>query len=88
VIRVIVERSFDPPTTQADLDRVVARMTPCLDLYGVHWIGSRLATDRRRMVCEYDAPDLASVRALQREAGAGFERIWPAEVVLPERAGS
>ena len=81
--RVIVERSFDPPTTDADLDAVVARMGPCLDLYGVTWLGSRLSDDRRRMVCEYEAPDGASVRALQHEAGARFDRIWTAQVVVP-----
>jgi hypothetical protein len=83
MIRVIVERSFDPPTTGADLDAVVARMGPCLELYDVRWLGSRLSTDRRRMVCEYDAADAESVRALQHEARATFDRIWTAEVVPP-----
>ena len=33
------------------------------------------------MVCEYEAVDAASVRDVQREAGATFDRVWPAELL-------
>jgi hypothetical protein len=79
--RVIVERSFEAPFTQEDLDAVEARMAPCLDLYNVRWIRSYWSADRLRMICEYDAADLASVRNVQREAGARFERAWTADVL-------
>jgi hypothetical protein len=79
--RVIVERTFEPPLTDAELRAVEARMAPCLELYRVHWVRSRASDDRRRMICEYDAPDVASVRAVQREADARFDRIWAAEVL-------
>jgi hypothetical protein len=79
--RVIVERSFEAPFTQEDLDAVEARMAPCLDLYNVRWIRSYWSADRLRMICEYDAADLASVRNVQREAGARFERAWAADVL-------
>ena len=79
--RVIVERSFPTPFTQNDLDAVEARMAPCLDLYNVRWIRSRWSADRLRMICEYEAPDVASVRNVQREANAGFERVWAADVL-------
>lgn len=79
--RVIVERSFPTPFTQNDLDAVEARMAPCLDLYDVRWIRSRWSADRLRMICEYEAPDVASVRNVQREANAGFERVWAADML-------
>ena len=79
--RIIVERSFQTPLTQAELDAVGKRMAPCLDLYNVRWIRSYWSTDRRRMVCEYEAADVASVRNVQREAEAGFDRAWAADVL-------
>jgi len=33
------------------------------------------------MVCEYEAADAETVRKVQREARADFDRIWIAEVV-------
>ena len=79
--RVIVERSFETPLTQEQLAAVEARMAPCLDLYHVRWIRSYWSTDRLRMICEYDAADVASVRNVQREAEARFERAWAADVL-------
>lgn len=78
---VIVERSFDMPLTQEELSAVETRMAPCLDLYNVRWIRSYWSADHRRMICEYEAPDVASVRNVQREAGAKFERAWAAELL-------
>ncbi|RWO53943.1 nickel-binding protein [Mesorhizobium sp.] len=79
--RIIVERSFEAPFTQQELDAVEARMAPCLDLYDVRWIRSYWSSDRLRMICEYEAADIASVRNVQREAEARFERAWAADVL-------
>jgi hypothetical protein len=79
--RIIVERTFEMPLTQQELDAVEARMAPCLDLYNVRWIRSYWSADRRRMICEYDAADVASVRNVQREAAANFDRAWAADVL-------
>jgi hypothetical protein len=81
--RIIVERSFDQPFTQDDFDAVSQRVGGCLDLYGVRWIRSHVSADRRRMVCEYEAPDAQSVRDVQNAAQASFERVWAAEVIEP-----
>jgi hypothetical protein len=78
--RIIVERSFETPLTQEELEAVEARMAPCLDLYNVRWIRSYWSADRKRMVCEYDAADVASVRNVQREAAANFDRAWVADL--------
>ena len=79
--RIIVERSFETPLTRQELDAVEARMAPCLDLYNVRWVRSYWSADRRRMICEYDAADVASVRNVQREAAAKFDRAWAADVL-------
>lgn len=79
--RIIVERSFETPLTEEELQSVEARMAPCLDLYRVRWIRSYWSADRRRMICEYEAPDTASVKSVQREAEARFDRVWPADVL-------
>jgi hypothetical protein len=82
--RIIVERSFDPPFTQSDLDAVSERIGGCLDLYGVRWIRSHYWADCRRMMCEYEAADAQSVRDVQNAARATFDRVWAAEIMEPE----
>jgi hypothetical protein len=79
--RIIVERSFETPQSDADMAKVADRERPCLDVYGVQWKRSLLGADRMRMVCEYEAADAETVRKVQREAQARFDRIWAAEVI-------
>ncbi|HTU02168.1 MAG TPA: DUF4242 domain-containing protein [Candidatus Sulfotelmatobacter sp.] len=78
---IIVERTFESPLTNEELRVVEKRMGRCLDLYRVRWIRSFWSADKRRMLCEYEAPDAASVRKVQHEAEAKFDRIWVAEVL-------
>ena len=54
-------------------------MAPCLEQYGVTWMRSYFSSDRRRMICHYEAPDAEAVRASNRAAGALFEQVWSAE---------
>ena len=79
--RIIVERTFDPPLTLEDLRGVETRMASCLDLCRVRWVRSYWSADRHRMICEYEAPDAASVRNVQREAQAKFDCLWIADVL-------
>lgn len=79
--RVIVERTFATPMTDEMLRAVETRMAPCLDLYNVRWIRSYWSGDRRRMICEYEAADTASVRNVQDEAEAAFDHAWVADVL-------
>jgi hypothetical protein len=81
MIRIVVERSFGSPQSDADMNAVAVRERPCLQIYGVVWRRSLLSEDRRRMVCEYEAADAESVRRAQREAEAQFDRVWSAEVI-------
>ena len=79
--RIVVERNFATPQSDADMEAVADRERPCLEVYGVAWRRSLLSEDRRRMVCKYEAADAESVRRVQREAEAQFDRIWSAEVI-------
>jgi hypothetical protein len=81
VIRVVVERTFATPQTDADMAAVADRERGCLGIYRVTWKRSLLSDDRRRMICEYEAPDAESVRRVQRQAEADVDRIWTAEVI-------
>ena len=78
---IIVERSFDHPPSDADLQAIAARQAKCLDIYGVVWKKSVVSADRKRMVCEYAAADTESVRKVQREAQAPYEHIWAGTVI-------
>jgi len=79
----IVERSFSPPISDQDLSAVAERMAPCLDLHEVRWVRSYMSDDRQRMVCEYEARDAESVRKVQHEAQARFDRVWAGQLLVP-----
>ena len=77
---LIVEQVFETALTDEAHGRMGERLDTCLDAYGARWIRSYLSTDRRRMVCEFEAPDAEAVRTSYRSAGVGFERVWAAEL--------
>lgn len=79
--RIIVERSFDTPQSDDDMKTVADRERPCLAEYNVTWKRSLIAEDRKRMVCEYEAADAETVRKVQTEAAAEFDRVWVGDVV-------
>ena len=79
----IVERSFSPPFSDQELSAVAERMAPCLEMHQVRWVRSHLSEDRQRMVCEYEARDAESVRKVQHEAEAKFDRVWAAQLIEP-----
>jgi hypothetical protein len=78
--RLIVEHSYDPPLTDEEHHRAARRLDPCLEAHGAHWLATYLSLDRRRMVCEFEAPDAEAVRASMRSAEVAFDRVWLAEV--------
>ncbi|MGB8330891.1 MAG: DUF4242 domain-containing protein [Polyangiales bacterium] len=77
--RVIVERRFDDPASFDDVQAQEDRFAWCLEQHGVRFIRSYFSKDRRRMICEYEAPDAESVREVQRTASMPYEQIWTAE---------
>lgn len=40
-----------------------------------------ISADCKRIICEYEAGDAETMRRIQREAGAQFDRVWVGEVV-------
>ena len=79
--RIVVERSFETPQSDADMKVVADRERPCLAAYAVAWKRSLISVDRKHMVCEYEASDAETLRRIQREAGAQFDRVWVGEVI-------
>ena len=79
--KIIGERRFADPISEADLSAFAARQQDCLDIQRVTYLRSLLSQDRRRMICEYDAPDTESVRRVQHRAEGPFETIRVAAVL-------
>lgn len=79
--RIVVERSFEVPQSEADMSAVADRERPCLAAYQATWRRSLISSDRKRMICEYEAADAETMRRIQREAGASFERIWVGDII-------
>lgn len=76
---IVLEKTFDPPLTDEERARRWALVTPCLVARGARWIRTYLSADRRRMVCEFEAPDADAVREALRSADVRFERAWVGE---------
>lgn len=81
---VLVERRFDEPVTLEQIQEIEDAAVWCLDTRKVRFMRSFFSTDRRRMLCLYEAPDAESVRLAQRQAGVPFEQAWAFQAVRPE----
>jgi hypothetical protein len=84
VILPIPKSRFDPPLTEAEMQDADERALRCLHERGVKWCFSWLASDRRRMICVFQAPDAESVRESLLKAGVQFDRVWTAQIPNPE----
>lgn len=76
-VNVILERSWDPPLTEADMRVILTTPQDCFDLHRVAWQGSMLSADGRELVCHFNAPDAESARIALQQAGADVARLWP-----------
>lgn len=77
---LIIEQTFDPPLSDEEHSRMGKALDGCLEMRSARWMRSYLSSDRKRMVCEFEAPDAQSVREAYRAAGVQFERVWLAEL--------
>src|SRR5262245_11926120 len=77
---IIVEYSFDQPMSDEQLSEMAKRFDTCLELRNGTWVRSSVSVDRKRMICEFEAPDAESVRDALRQARISFDRVWPAQV--------
>lgn len=76
--QVIVERSFDEPVEFEALYSSVDKISWCLEQYRIRLLRSYLSSDKKRMICVYEAPDAESVRIANRHAEVPFDCIWTA----------
>jgi Protein of unknown function (DUF4242) len=81
---VVVEQVFDPPLTDEEHGRIGKRIDECAEKRKARWLRSYLSADRKRMVCEFESPDVQSVRDVYRTAGVTVERVWGAELYKRE----
>jgi hypothetical protein len=75
---VLVERNFDEIGSFDDLQAQEDSFAWCAQQHRVTFIRSYFSKDRKRMICEYEAPDAEAVRNVQRTASLPFERVWTA----------
>ena len=81
---IVIEYSFEAPKSDEDLSRMAQRLDACLEIRDGAWVRTALSHDRKRMVCEFEAPDAESVREALRSSGLAFDRAWPAHVYAVE----
>jgi hypothetical protein len=81
---VIVERSFDEPTTVEAMQAIEDASAWCLEQRQVTFLRTFFSADCKRMLCLYNAPDAESVREAQREAKMPVERVWACRHYTPD----
>jgi hypothetical protein len=72
----IVEHEYKEPLTEEKHNAEAKRADPCLAKYGVSWKASYLATDRMKMVCEFESETSEKIRDALRSAEVPFARVW------------
>ena len=79
----IVEHEYREPLTDEKHSEEAKRADPCLAKYGVTWKGSYLATDRMKMICEFEAESSEKIRDALRSAEVRFARVWQTHKYTP-----
>ncbi len=82
--RVLVEQSFTEPLSDEAYAKLAERLDPCLAARNAAWRRSYVSVDRRRITCEFEAPDAGSVRESLDATGVPYDRVWSAEVFAVE----
>lgn len=77
---LVLKQTFETPISPEELNDSARRIDKCLEAHGARWMRSYLSKDRKRMICEFEAPDAEQVRDSYRSAGVDFERCWSADV--------
>ena len=78
--RIVMEQVFEQPMSDEKLAEFAKRLDACLDVHEGTWARTYLANDRRRMFCEFEAPDAEAVRDALRTSGIPFDRVWAAQM--------
>jgi hypothetical protein len=80
---VVLEREFPEGLTLKELRQMAASMQ-CLDLYRVKPLRSYMTSDRKRLVCVFQAPDAEALRAVGRINGfPPGSSVWSSTLHIP-----
>ena len=79
-VDILLERSWEPPLSNADMQALATTPHDCFELYRVAWRGSMLSADGRDLVCHFSAPDAESARIALQQEGADVAGLWPGTV--------
>jgi len=79
-----MEQTYETPISDEAMANFARRMDECLELRNGAWARSYVALDRKRMTCEFYAPDADSVRDALRSGNIPFDRVWTADVFSAE----
>jgi hypothetical protein len=86
--QVLLERSWDPPLTDARMRGMSTVPHDCFGLHRVTWQGSMLSADGRTLVCHFSAPDAESARIALKQLGADVTGLWAGTVIdAPDASG-
>jgi hypothetical protein len=77
---VLVERHWEAPLTDADMQGMFENAVGCLDIHRVGWNGSLLSADGRELFCHFSAPDAESVRIALHQARSPRGSVWAGTV--------
>lgn len=75
-----MERLYDEPRTDAQIDTMNQAIVPCLEVNGVTHLQTLASSDRTRFVCIFDAMDAETVRRAIESSGVAYHKIWSADV--------
>ena len=82
--KVVVERSFDKAIEMEALQALADKLSWCLDQHRIRFLRSYVSSDKRRMICVFEAPDAESVRIAHRRGDVPFDRVWTATLYGPD----
>src|SRR5215468_10452324 len=75
-----MEQTFETPISDEQMSKMSRQMDECPEIRNGAWARSYVARDRKRMVCEFLAPDAEAVREALRSGNIPFDRVWSSEV--------
>lgn len=77
---ILVERHWDTPLTDADIQNMLESTGGCLAAHRCGWYGSLLSADGHELFCHFSGPDAESVRIALHEAGSPRGSVWAGTV--------
>lgn len=79
----VIEGTY-PPFTQDTWNAFHDKTLAYYAEFDIEWIRSFVSPDRRRVICEVNAPDTAAIRETYRKLEMPINRVWSAQVLTPQ----